>query len=558
MIKKSLLSILSLGFLFTKAQPSPSWTNLQNSNFPVTAAGIKFLDAVDQNVVWAFGYDGMAPNRNYNWVTRSIDGGLNFSAAPIVASTLNPAVGDTSKFVFANLDAIDANTCWASAYEKTGGGSKGGVFRTTNGGTSWQQINAANMYTNAASFCNLVTFVTSQVGIIQGDAHPGTGNEYEIWRTTDGGNTWNLVPGANIPNPTSGEYGLVNVYEKLPPNHIWFGTNKGRMFRSNDGGLNWNVSTVTAASLAANAQVTEIAFSDANNGLCLVFVGAAPNFTPHIYNTNDGGVTWTLAPQPIDPNFGLNDVCRIPGTNQIASAGAGTGNQLISYTNNNGNSWNDWGSSGIQYLTVDFVSPEVGWAGTFSDLTNSSIGGIYKYTGPSINNNAYAAFTMMGMGCAPATFTVNNYSTGSPANSYTWTVFPPGPAISNSTAANPTFTFSAANVYTVTLIANNGSGNSQFIQVVNIAACTGIEEANNPLYFGVYPNPSKGNITLKMENGTSGFRYSVYNVMGKNLYSSSLINSDMAQINLENQPAGLYFLTVEKDGQKLTQKIIIE
>ncbi|MBL7917526.1 MAG: hypothetical protein JNM96_03955, partial [Bacteroidia bacterium] len=48
-MKKTLLSILGVAAMMTgvaQQTPSPSWTNLQNSNFPIVSAGIKFLDAV--------------------------------------------------------------------------------------------------------------------------------------------------------------------------------------------------------------------------------------------------------------------------------------------------------------------------------------------------------------------------------------------------------------------------------------------------------------------------------------------------------------------------------
>ncbi len=557
-MKKTLLSIFGVAAIMTSvAQPSPSWNNLQNSNFPIVSAGIKFLDAVDQNVVWAFGYDGMAPSRNYNWVARSVDGGANFFASPVVSSTVTPAIGDTTTFVFANMDAIDANRCWTSAYTKAAGGSKGGLFKTIDGGTNWTRVGATTMYTNTTSFLNLVAFVTPQVGITQGDGNPSSGNvDLEIWRTTDGGNTWTMVPGANMPNLVSGEYGLVNVYEKLAPSFYWMGTNKGRIYRSTDAGLNWSVATLPGTP-TASLSVNDISFRDANNGVAYVFNSSTNPATFEMYNTTDGGATWTQI-VTVDPNAGRNDICRIPGTNLFASAGAGTGNQLISYSNDNGVTWNNWGSTNIQYLTVDFVSPEVGWAGSFSDQANSSLGGIYKYSGASQNNDAYAAFTMGGFDCAPATVTVNNYSTGNPANTYTWTSFPPTAAFSSSTATTPTITFTNAGQYTITLTANNGTATSTFDQVIEVATCTGINDVTADVKFAVYPNPTSGTLNIKLADGTSNFKYTVRNILGATVATENIKNQDNVSINLANQAAGVYFVTIENNGKKSTQKIIVE
>ncbi|MCX8080209.1 MAG: hypothetical protein N3F09_03120, partial [Bacteroidia bacterium] len=190
-IYSSLLSIVSMALWAQAPQVSPSWSIIQSPNFNLPQySGVRFLDAVDPNVVWAIGYDGTAPNRNYCFFSRTTNGGNTWNSGVVFSSTANPTIGDTNTYVIANMEGIDANTAWVSAYLKQTQ-NKGGIFRTTNGGTSWTNMTftAAGMYTHAASFCNFVTFVDPTVGITQGDANPFTMNEFEIWRTTDGGVT---------------------------------------------------------------------------------------------------------------------------------------------------------------------------------------------------------------------------------------------------------------------------------------------------------------------------------------------------------------------------------
>src|ERR1043165_5457444 len=185
-MKKSLLTIFSIAACMTSfAQTtSPSWTVIQNSNFPITSAGIKYMDAVDANSCWGTGWDGGTAgqyNRAYCWVTRTTDGGANWTVSPVWQSTATPVLGDTSTYVISNIDGVSGTTAWVGAYKKIGGGSQGGIFRTTNTGATWTDMTAAGMYTHTASFCNWVTFLSPNVGIAHGDPNAGVGNEFEIW-----------------------------------------------------------------------------------------------------------------------------------------------------------------------------------------------------------------------------------------------------------------------------------------------------------------------------------------------------------------------------------------
>ncbi len=532
-MKKTLLSIFgALAVSSAVGQASASWSITQNAAWPKVSTGVRLLSAVDANVVWAHGYDGTAPSRNYSWFTRTINGGTSWASGNIYSSTVTPIVGDTNSFKIASMEGVDANTCWVASYLKAGQ-NKGAIHRTTNGGVSWQNMTAAGMYTNAASFCNIVTFGTPLIGITMGDPHPGIANEYEIWRTTDGGNTWSLVPGANIPNPSSAnEFGLTGVYTKLGSNNIWFGTNEGRIFRSTDAGLTWNVSTLDPSSVGIN----EIAFSTPLNGYAWLF-DASQSLVQ--YNTTDGGVNWTMIPA-LNPNLGLNNMGAIPGTSHYASCGAGTTNQIISFSSNAGVTWTDWGSTTIQYLTVDFVNNTTGWAGGFSDPTTVGIGGIYKYSGPAITSPAAptAAFSAPPVLCLSTGSTVlNNSSTGSPAPTYSWSSSPAA-VFSSPTASNPTVTFASAQSYTLTLTATNATGTNVATQVVVVQACTAPTAA-----FNGNANACR-NYSYTVNNTTTGAPAPTYNWSTSPSGSVTISNASATAPIFTFGASGVYSITL--------------
>jgi hypothetical protein len=86
------------------------------------------------------------------------------------------------------------------------------------------------------------------------------------------------VPTGNIAPELSGEYGIVNLYSAVGDT-VWFGTNKGRVYKSTNKGMNW---TVAATGLK---YINDVVFSDGMNGY------ATQNDTLKV--TGDGGLTWT-------------------------------------------------------------------------------------------------------------------------------------------------------------------------------------------------------------------------------------------------------------------------
>lgn len=365
-MKKSLLfiafAVFSIG-LTAQPVPSPFWTN-QNSNFSIVSAGIRYMHVVNPNVVWAVGYNGTSASSNFDEFTRTINGGTSYASGPIY--------GNTTSFFPASIEAISQDTAWITSYLVAG--NMGAIHQTTNGGVTWTNMTPANMFTNSASFGDWTAFCTPQIGITCGDP---VGGEYEIHRTNDGGMTWTLVAGANIPNPLGGEYALTDVFAKFGPNDVWFGTNLGRIFHSNDQGQTW-----TVGSIGATPYINDLAFRDAMNGLAITSATTA-------YSTNNGGATWTQI-SPLDPNMGLNSICPIPGTTWYASCGAGTGNNVISYSTDDGVTWTTWGGMNVQYLQIEFVNNVDGYAGGFSDPFAPTIDGMFRYNGAvlGINSNS--------------------------------------------------------------------------------------------------------------------------------------------------------------------------
>jgi len=460
-MKKQILSIfaaLSVSTMIAQV-PAAAWATNQNAIFPSTTAGlpgVKFMDAVDANVVWVIGRD-WSNIRNPNWYSRTTNGGTSFTGGNVHT--------DTSTYIIANMEAIDANTAWVASFLK-GGSNMGAIHRTTNGGTNWVNMTATGMYTNTASFANWVTFFTPSVGIANGDPN---GGEFELWRTTDGGTSWTKIPGSSIPNPLSGEFAIVDLYAKVGTSNLWFGTNGNRIFRSTDAGLTYSVASVGPLTNT----VTQIAFSSPLNGMCVMFNSSS---TMELWNTTDGGVNWAQIPT-ISSNFGQSDIGQIPGTGKLVSYDWQPGSEIISYSSDNGVTWTSYGSVAIPYVTGDFVDGSTAWAGsfTFTDATPTTFTNIWKFSGSMTGTVVpTAAFSLPATICTAATNTAIpvNSSIGSGSLTYSWSTTG-GVTLSSATASAPTITFpTTPGAYTVTLLATNSNGTNSTSWVVNVLACT--------------------------------------------------------------------------------------
>lgn len=358
-MKKALLSLfLCLAGVVSALAQGGTWVS-QATGFPNTSTGVFNVSVVDNNVVWISSYDGAGTNQNYRDYSVTIDGGSTW-----IPGTVSAPAGHAWSQIFGLNDQV----AWAVFYNATAG-SGGGIWKTTDGGVTWNQQGAGLIYNTAGvSFPNVVHFWDANQGFAMGDP---VGGEYEIYTTNDGGATWTLVPGANIPAPTAGEYGIVDHYE-VKGDTVWFDTNKGRVFRSIDRGLNWTVAS-TGITVPANNAI-DIVFWNNNEGLARLFNGTTGVQT--VRKTVDGGNTWT-AFTPVGNMLG-GDIKYVPGTaSRLVSTGANaTYTTGSSYSDNGGQNWTDI-EIGTQRTALGIHDINTMWAGGFT--TSPSTDGIYKY-----------------------------------------------------------------------------------------------------------------------------------------------------------------------------------
>ncbi len=333
----------------------------QASAFPKPSRGISHIYAVDSLVVWATAYDALNVNSPIQEFTRTIDGGKTWSSG---------SIPNCSGLVPSMIFALNANTAYCPMFWKSGTNQKG-IYVTTDGGTTWYR-QATATFSDPASFPNLVHFFDQNNGFCMGDP---VGGVFEIYTTNNGGVTWNRIAAESIPISLADEAGVVGYYSAIGKN-AWFGTTKGRVYRTNDRGLHWEVSTT-----ALSGKTVDVEFADQFHGLAQ---DKESNSTGSLSETFDGGLTWKAV--DITGLIGTNDFCYIPGTeNSWISTGikkgtTGSGLYGVSYSLDGGHSWVSFEvNEEDQMNKVDFLSPLTGWASGFN--ASATVGGMFKFVG---------------------------------------------------------------------------------------------------------------------------------------------------------------------------------
>jgi hypothetical protein len=275
-----------------------------------------------------------------------------------------------------NVCPLSKDVAWASGVDEDYASY---VLRTTDGGTTWKRF-MEDKFIESASYVNFVHLWDAQNGVAVGDPAPsGTGTTpfFEIYRTTDGGTTWQRVPSANIPPPINKEYGIGGDYE-VRGNHVWFSTIDGndftlrRIYHSKDRGQTWRVLDPPGTSFGAWT------FADSLHGIVVTRPVAAQPLA--IQYTADGGTTWTQLP-PFNPSELGGDWSLIPQSYFLMSfrrVNNTTGPFTTYLSKDLGETWQQIATN--DYIAVTyFNSPTLGYAGGGPPLGRATR--MYKYNG---------------------------------------------------------------------------------------------------------------------------------------------------------------------------------
>ncbi|MEH6763781.1 MAG: T9SS type A sorting domain-containing protein [Aequorivita antarctica] len=174
-------------------------------------------------------------------IHKSIDGGTTWQSKGL------PDIGSVGKIV---LDPNNDNTAFVGAMGPLFRNSANrGVYKTTNGGDSWQQV----------------LFVSDSTGVVDMAIHPTNGN---------------IVYAAS--------------WERIRrPNKRQYGGITSGIYRTTDGGSNWTELTNGLPSIASQKGRISIDISQSNPSVLYTRYADASGNIQGVYKTTNGGDSWT-------------------------------------------------------------------------------------------------------------------------------------------------------------------------------------------------------------------------------------------------------------------------
>jgi photosystem II stability/assembly factor-like uncharacterized protein len=257
-------------------------------DMPVAAIGALAVAPSDPNIVWV--------GTGEAWVIRDVDmmGDGVYKSTDAGATWTHMGLPETGRIGRVIVHPTNPDIVYVCALGRTTGPQQErGVFKTTDGGRTWNRVLFADENTGCSGLAmdprnpNVLFAGTWQV-VMHTWAMFSGGPGSAIYKTADGGTTWSKVESPGLPRPPLGKIDV--AFAATDSNRVYAliqTADQGSLWRSDDGGGSWKVASWDRTLIGRAGYYIRLAVNPANPDEVLVASSS-------MHRSTDGGLTFPL------------------------------------------------------------------------------------------------------------------------------------------------------------------------------------------------------------------------------------------------------------------------
>ena len=185
------------------------------------------------------------------------------------------------------------------------GAAEGGVWKTTNGGSTWTPLTdsqpslaVGSIAIDPSNSSNIYVGTGEEYGVYELGSYYGAG----VLKSTDAGATWTQLGASVFGTPFSscsicgGAY-IGSIAVDPTQSQVLLAAAAGAyygngVYRSTDGGVTWTPTLTVEGSGGSTLPATQVLFDPTNGHFAYAVLGGPDDPANGIYKTTDAGVTW--------------------------------------------------------------------------------------------------------------------------------------------------------------------------------------------------------------------------------------------------------------------------